>query len=239
MATDDILTRDDNAWDINTGTEAVPVWTPILNLNNWAPSPGNSTADTTVKESAGWDEHSVSRRTMEHTISGLKLVDAATGARDPGQAATEALAFGFGPESKTKFRHTAAGSVVNVFKASAVVTQGGGGVDDASAWEAKLKMSGPPTFTGTPDLPSVVTAVTGTGGVGFATITWTNGARVGTLFEVRVFDNTDTLVTSVLSSAKPVHVVLVAATGYTAEVRAQNDSGWSALSAASSAFTVT
>ena len=239
MTVTDTLARDDGAWDINTGTAGSPVWTPIGGLNSWSPSPSKNDADTTKFSNNGWQSHLPASRGLEHTLSGLVQVDPSTGARDAGQAACEKLALEMGVDGISQFRHTMTGGTVNVFDGSCNVTRGGGGNDDPSAWECTVTMSGAPVTTLAADVPDVVTSVIGTGGDDFATVTWTNGAEAGTLFEVRVYNNASALVASIISSSKPVYVPLAAASGYTARVRAQNDAGWSDLSTASASFTVT
>lgn len=240
MPVTDTLARDDGAWDINTGTEASPVWTPIGGLNSWTPSPGKNTADTTKFVNQGWGSHLVASRTLEHTLSGFVQVDPVTGVRDAGQAACENLARQMGVASIGQFRHTMTGGTVNTFSGSVQVSRGGGGNDDPSAWEVVIEMSGPPTTVLAAAVPSTPTAPTATGGVGQATVNWTNGATVGTLFEVRIFNNSGILVATHIGSGKPIIASgLSVGTGYTARVRAQNAAGWSDLSVASASFNVT
>ncbi len=239
MTVTDTLARDDGAWDINTGTAESPVWTPIGGLNSWSPSPSKNDADTTKFSNQGWQSHLPASRSLEHTLSGIVQVDPDTGERDAGQAACETLGRQMGVDGIGQFRHTMTGGTVNTFDASCNVTRGGGGNDDPSAWEVTVTMSGAPTTVLAADVPDVVTSVVGTGGNDFATVAWTDGAEVGTLFEVRIYDDTSTLVASVISSSEPIYVPLAADTGYTARVRAQNEAGWSDLSAASATFTVT
>ena len=238
MTVTDTLARDDGAWDINTGTAESPVWTPIGGLNSWSPSPSKNDADTTKFSNGGWQSHLPASRGLEHTLSGLVQVDDSTGQRDPGQAACETLSRQMGVDGIGQFRHTMTGGTVNTFDASCNVTRGGGGNDDPSAWEVTITMSGPPETVLAAGVPDVPTSVVATGGNDFATVTWTDGAEVGTLFEVRIYDGS-TLVASVISNNKPIYVTLAADTGLTARVRAQNEAGWSDLSAASATFTVT
>lgn len=237
MTVTDTLARDDGAFDVNTGTEMSPVWTPIGGLNSWKPSPSKNDADTTKFSDGGWQAHLPASRSMEHTLSGLKQVDLSTGARDAGQSAVETLSGAMGVAGIGQFRHSMTGGTINIFKASVNATVGGGGNDDPSAWEATLTMTGPPATTLAAPVPAAPTSVSGTGGTGEATITWTNGAGSPTLFEVRIFQSS-TLIASVISSAKPVLVSGLSSGTYTAKVRAQNTAGWSDLSAASSNISV-
>lgn len=238
MSITDTLARDDGAFDINTGTKEAPVWTPIGGLNSWSPSPQKNDADTTKFSNQGWQSHLPASRGLEHTISGLVQVDPSTGDRDPGQAAVETLATKMGPDGIGQFRHTMTGGTVNTFEASVNVTRGGGGNDDPSAWEATLLMSGPPTTVLAAAVPGKPTGVTGTDMEDAALIEWTNSTGDPSLFEVRIYDDQDALVESIITSSQPLYVELDPG-DYTAAVRAQNAAGWSDLSDASSEFTVT
>lgn len=238
MTVTDTLARDDGAWDINTGTVGVPVWTPIGGLSSWSYSPSKNNADTTKYSNAGYQSHLPASLSVEHSIAGLKQVDSVTGDRDAGQAAVEAISGVLGVAGMTQFRHTMAGGIVNTFTGSVTWTNAGGSNDDATAWEATILMSGPPTTLTSANVPQAPTVVTGTGGTGQISVTWTDGATVGTLFEVRIM-NGATLLKSVISSNKPTLVTgLAAGSGRTCVVRSQNAAGWSALSAASSSVTV-
>lgn len=236
MAITDTLARDNGALDINTGTAMVPVWLPVEGINNWSPNNGVAEADTTKFSDNGRHSGMSASTTDVLTFSGLTQSDDITGVRAPGQAACEALSRKLGPESRAQFRHSRPGGKVSIFTATCQVTSGGGGNDDPDAWAVEVRISGE-IENGTPTLPTVVTSPTATGAAGSATINWTNGAEVGTLFEVVIYLG-GSPVKQVISSNKPTLVTLSAAVGYTARVRAQNNAGWSALSAASSAFTV-
>lgn len=238
MTITDSLARDDGAFDVNTGTESVPVWTPIGGVNNWSPSPSKNDADTTKFSDGGNQAHLPASRGMEYTLSGIKQVDPDTGARDPGQAALETLGLLNGPAGLGQFRHSMIGGDVAIFKASVNVTSGGGGNDDPNAWEATLTRSGASTFAAASDVPEAPTAVAGSTDDGQSEITWTTGAGEPTLFEVRIYDDGE-LVRSVITSQDGSLLVvdLDNGTAYTAAVRAQNNAGWSELSTASSPFT--
>lgn len=236
MAVTDTLARDNGALDINTGTIAVPVWTPVGGINSWNPNPTVAEADTTKFSSNGRHEGMSASTTDTFTFSGFTQVDETTGDRDPGQLACELQSRQLGQASRRQFRHSRAGGKVSTFLATVQVVSGGGGNDDPDAWSVELRVSGE-IATATPAVPTVVTSPTATGATGQATINWTNGAEVGTLFEVVVYQG-GSIVKQVLSSNKPALVSLPAGSGYTAQVRAGNLAGWSALSAASSSFTV-
>ncbi len=132
-------------FEVNTGTDATPVWTRIGGLKEWSAGSDSSDADTTDFESAGVDEHLVSRRSHTMTLTGQRE----TG--DPGQDAVQALALAIGAPSIKKFRMTAplpAGATtgnIKTFSASARVPwagSGGGSMDDPTGWEANLKITG-------------------------------------------------------------------------------------------------
>lgn len=233
MTVTDTLARDNGALDIET---APGVWTPVGGLNTWSPSPEKNSAETTKFKDQGRKAHIVASRGDSFTFGGFRQVDEATGARDPGQLACEALAQLVGQNSLGKFRHSRAGGKISTFMASATVTDGGGGTDDPDAWELELEMSGAATTTSPSGIPSVVTTVAGSAGTGETEITWTDGVTVGDLFEITIFDGTD-IVKQAIASEQPV-LIQLDADSYTAKVRARNDAGWNALSAASSSFTV-
>lgn len=236
MTVTDTLARDNGALEINTGTIAVPVWTPVGGLNTWSPSPEKNSADTTKFSNQGRKSHLVASRGDTFTFGGFRQVDEATGVRDAGQLACEALGDTVGQNSLGQFRHSRAGGKVSTFMASATVTDGGGGNDDPDAWQLELEMSGSATTTSPAGLASVVTSVVGTPGTGEVEITWTDGVEVGDLFEITIFDGA-AIVKQAIGSEQPV-LIQLAADSYTAAVRARNDAGWSALSTASSSFTV-
>lgn len=127
---------------VNTGTEAVPTWTRINGLKEWTAESDANNADTTDFESAGVDEHQVSRRSHTMTLTGQRE----TG--DPGQDAVQALAFNIGISSIKQFRIVAPGGAagsIKTFKASAKVPwagSGGGGMDDPAGWVASLSITG-------------------------------------------------------------------------------------------------
>lgn len=114
----------------------------IGGLNSLTHSPSTAQAETTDFDSAGRKEHIVAERGDEWTLSGFMLEDVLTGDRDPGQAAVEAVAKEVGLGSLETFRITSPGGNTIIFSASAEVTLGGGGNNDAATWQAKLTVSG-------------------------------------------------------------------------------------------------
>lgn len=145
MAVTKFLARDLQI-DINTGSVAVPVWTPVGGLNTLTHSPSSEKADTTDFDSNGRAEHLVVQRGDEWALAGFSLEDVADGARDPGQTAVEALAQLVGAASLDQFRLTSPGGNTSTFMASAEVTLAGGGHNDAAAWAATITVSGLVTY---------------------------------------------------------------------------------------------
>lgn len=233
MAVTDTLARDNGAVDI----KVAGVWVPIGGINSWSPSPTLNKADTSKFSNQGNLSHLPVSKGMSITLTGFRQVDHVTGDRDPGQVACENLMEQLGPDGIAEFRHSRAGGKVTVFKGSCTVTDGGGGNDDPDAWSVTIERSGIPTTTTTTAVPAAVTSVAGTGGDDHVLIDWTDGSPAGDMFEVTIYDGA-VPVLSMFSSEHPVYVPLDA-DSYTAKVRAMNNSGWSAQSAASASFTVT
>jgi hypothetical protein len=144
MAKTKFLARD-LAIAINTGSIAVPVWTPIGGLNSLTHSPSTERADTTDNDSNGRAEHIVSQRGDSWSLAGYSLEDVADGTRDAGQEAVEELATAIGLSSLGQFRLTSPGGNTATFLGSAEVTTAGGGHNDAAAWSATVEVSGPVT----------------------------------------------------------------------------------------------
>lgn len=132
--------------EFNTGTDAVPAWTPIKGITSTSHSDASSDVDTTDYDSMGISEHMVAERGESWTISGKKLIDAADGTGDPGQEAVEALAREVGVPSIGQFRFTYPGGATETFYASAKVTKPGGGNNDTMSWSVVLRVSGAPTL---------------------------------------------------------------------------------------------
>jgi len=141
MAVTKVLARD-YVFELNTGTDAVPVWTEVKGVNTWSHSPQANDADTTTFDEAGRLSHLKASRGDEFGLQGLILEDVATGDRDPGQEACEAWGREIGPASLKQFRITSPGGSTITFHASATCTVGGGGNDDPSAWEVSMVASG-------------------------------------------------------------------------------------------------
>lgn len=132
----------DFTFELNTGTVAVPVWTAVTGLISWSNSPTTVRANTQTWEDQGRQNAYVSSRGDSFTLTGRRQEDPVTGARDPGQEAVEAWAQEIGPASQKPFRITSPGGNIIAFDATAEVTRGGGGEDDASTWQVQLTASG-------------------------------------------------------------------------------------------------
>lgn len=133
---------------INTGTRAVPVWTPVKGLHpemEWTDSP--TRADTTDQDADGVKTHLVVSHEYQATVKGKRLEDPSDGSRDPGQEAVETLARQIRAASIGDFKITTAGTSEIRFDASATVKPFGGGMDDAASWECELAVSGQPVWS--------------------------------------------------------------------------------------------
>lgn len=134
--------------ELNTGTDALPVWTPIGGLNSLTVSTEKNDTDTTDFDSDGWAEHMVSQRTGSISAEGFYKEDPVTGARDAGQEALIALADAVGYDSLKPFRITTPGGNVTIYQVSARVdAPAGGGLNDTAGFTAELTWSGKPVFT--------------------------------------------------------------------------------------------
>lgn len=238
MAPTSLLAR---GWtfEINTGTTEVPVWTRVKGINTWSHSPTDNDADSTDFDSAGNPEHQKASHADEYTLVGQYKEDVGDGSRDPGQAAVEALAAQYGPDSIGDFRITSPGGNSTRFDATANVTVGGGGNDDNASWECTWRKSGVAAATSVGSVPAAPTSVTGTGDDTFVIVDWTAPASGSpfTMYEVVAYDES-TEVVDVQSDSKPVLVPgLTNGTEYTFKVRAANAEGWGPLSAASAGVT--
>lgn len=146
MAENEYLARDFD-FELNTGTEALPVWLLVKGIDTWSHSATKNNADTTTNEDKGKPTHQVASRTHSYTMTGKWQIDPTDGSRDPGQLACEAWSDLFGVASLKQFRITPneviGGDMIGPFYCSANVTLGGGGTDDANKWELTIDVSGP------------------------------------------------------------------------------------------------
>lgn len=134
--------------ELNTGTVALPVWTPIGGLNSLTFDTEKTDVDDTDFDSDGWAEHKVVQRAKSITAEGFYLEDPDTGDRDAGQEALDALGDAVGYDSTKPFRITTPGGNVIVYEVSARTNApAGGGLNDNSGFTAELTVSGKPVFT--------------------------------------------------------------------------------------------
>jgi hypothetical protein len=136
--------------EINTGTDALPVWTPIGGLTSLTFDSDKTDADTTDFDSDGWAEHMVLQRSRSISLEGFYKEDTATGAQDPGQEALITLSEAIGVDSLKPFRVTTPGGNVTTYMVSADAKNGGGGLNDPAGFTADLAVSGKPVFTPAP-----------------------------------------------------------------------------------------
>lgn len=99
-------------------------------------------ADFTTNDSAGAEEHQISRRSRTVKLKGLFLEDAGTKGRDDGQAAVETLAEGIGLSSLAEVIITSPAGTTWTFQASATMDDLAGPGDEGTTWGATLKSSG-------------------------------------------------------------------------------------------------
>lgn len=129
-------------FELNTGTDAAPTWVEVKGLTTWAHAPQSTNADRQTWEDQGRMRHWVMSRGDQFTITGRRQEDTTDGSRDPGQEAVESWAQGVGPDSIKQFRITSPGGTTKTFDASAEVTFGGGGENDANTWQAQITVDG-------------------------------------------------------------------------------------------------
>lgn len=134
--------------ELNTGTTALPVWTPIGGLTSQTFDTSKKDVDDTDFDSDGWEEHKVASRASSIKLDGFYKEDPVTGARDAGQEALIALADAVGYDSLKPYRVTTPGGNVTVYQVSAKVSApAGGGLNDNSKFSAELTVSGKPVYT--------------------------------------------------------------------------------------------
>lgn len=141
---DKVLSRDFDI-AINTGTEAVPVWTPILGLDEdgITISPSNRTTDFMDANDGGFAKPVPIGRGYTVTLKGARMEAASDGTRDPGQAAIEALQDSVGLSALVQFKISspaAATPETLTFKAFVEATPFGG--SDKATWGAVLSVHG-------------------------------------------------------------------------------------------------
>jgi hypothetical protein len=132
-------------------------YTEIGGINKWGWKEEPNSVETTDFDDAGGHSEMNTRIKYGLTLDGNYLMDAATGARDPGQKIVEKQARLLGPLGyvyiKVETRAddgeatpVALGSITARY--SVKVTGNGGGNDDKLPWGAELTAKGIPTFAG-------------------------------------------------------------------------------------------
>lgn len=150
MAKVKILARN-LAGALNTGTTAVPVWTPIGGLTSLTFDSDKTDTEDTDFDSAGYAEHKVVQRAYSIKLEGFYKEDPVTGSRDAGQSALMALADAIGYDSLKPYRVTTPGGNVTIYQVSAKVNSpAGGGLNDNAKFDVDLTVSGKPVYTPMP-----------------------------------------------------------------------------------------
>ncbi|MCP2261085.1 hypothetical protein LX15_004805 [Streptoalloteichus tenebrarius] len=139
-----------NARDVVVQVEAATAntWVLIDGLTSATvnPSENEETAETTTFSSAGHYEQMIMQRGASMELEGVRLVDQATGASEPGQARCEELATKVGHESlgRVRFRHPLQ-TTWKVWTATFSVGEQGGGTNDMMSWSCTITRSGAST----------------------------------------------------------------------------------------------
>jgi hypothetical protein len=140
---DKVLIRDYKLF-VNTGTVEVPVWTQVKGLTDPLAITSNvGETELRDQDDAGWSRTWPTSRSYEFAAKGFRM-EAADGARDPGQEAVEAVSEEMGEDAVLQYKVVSPGAASIIFDAWATVTEFGGSEDDAATWEAALKVNGQP-----------------------------------------------------------------------------------------------
>ena len=127
---------------IQTGTVEAPTWTEVAGINSITVTPSRRDADTTTFANAGWDQATVVGRGATVAAAGCAMYDA-SGVKDPGQVACEALADEIGTAARGTFRIALPGGKAFEFSGDVNVTPFGGGVSDVARWEMEIRVAAP------------------------------------------------------------------------------------------------
>lgn len=124
-------------------------WYQVNGLSSAAPNPGEDAEDTDVTDfnSGGRPEYIPTQRGASIGMEGFKLLDSITGDPDPGQGRCETLSdtLGYSGIARVRFRQPLE---VSWTVWNAVMTPGeigGGGNNDAGAWNMTIKRTGAST----------------------------------------------------------------------------------------------
>lgn len=133
MAVTTISARD---WKIYCGS------IEILGLKTLSFSEESKEEECTTFSSQGNLEHKIMDRGLTIKVEGLYLEDPNGGSRDPGQLAVEVLAGKVGEDSRGTFKLVSPGGDERNFKATAKMSDCGGGESELTKWGAEIKKSG-------------------------------------------------------------------------------------------------
>lgn len=128
--------------EINTGTEAVPVWTEVEGINNVTLDPSVSDTDLTDFNSGGFTERVPVRRDWAMAVSGFHMEDPADGARATGQAAVQAENSKLGTDAIKSYQMTVPSGAGFKGPGYVNVTGPSGGTDDGAAWGFTITSAG-------------------------------------------------------------------------------------------------
>lgn len=141
-----VLSRDFDI-AINTGTEALPTWTPIGGLaeDGITLTQKASTEDFALAGDGGLEKPMVTGRGWTVKLKGSRLEDVTAGTRDVGQAAVEAVSHEMVYDAVKSFKITSPATTPEAitFEASVGAVDPFGGSGKAT-WEAELLVIGEP-----------------------------------------------------------------------------------------------
>lgn len=130
-------------FQISDGDPDSPTWTDINGMNTFTKSEDGKDTDTTTFSSEGEAESEIMERSKSMKWEGFRLLDASTGATDPGQALVETLAQQVGTASLGQVRWASPGDTTwEVWTCNATMGDVGGGNNDKTSWSVTVTRSG-------------------------------------------------------------------------------------------------
>lgn len=141
MAEEHVLLRECTA-EINTGTEAVPVWVEIGGLGPIELSVKKEKKTVKVNSDGKWKNERVTEMQFTWKLKGARLEDPGDGSRDAGQEAVEAMNLLAGYNSTKQTRMTSPGGEVIVHQSSVECNPWAGDEDGFMSWEAEFTSEG-------------------------------------------------------------------------------------------------
>ncbi|GGK90216.1 hypothetical protein Ppa06_58260 [Planomonospora parontospora subsp. parontospora] len=148
MALRSLLAKD---WtvEVNTGTQAVPVWTPIKGLTKFAETIESETQDDSDFDSNGWGSDVVTQRKFKLECEGRRKRDTGspTFVPDPGQEAVRQAGRVVGVEANIEVRWYRKDGSPDAYQGFAAVDYKGGGGEttDLEPFAFDLLGQGEPT----------------------------------------------------------------------------------------------